>query len=124
MIIPIEKILDDKISDKKEIIAESTVPYVDTEEMDICDIFAISHIGRRLIRVLPAYYVDDTKKEIIVNDSMRGFKENYSNRITINSHPTINNVHEIDGYKFTMVTINTAEDRRSGHKYYSRDNWL
>ena len=128
MFISIEKILGN-ISDKDEIIFESNFRGVETSNMVDCDIIAISHAGRRLLKALPAYYTDDTKKEIIVYDPRRSFKENITNKIALTPSPKFKNeswhIHEIDGCKFTMVTVNILSvRRRTGLKYWPKDNWL
>ena len=128
MFISINEILEDRIEDKKEIIFNSVFEGVDTDTMKKCDIIAISHIGRRLIKALPAYFVDDTKEEIIVDDPNRTLIENSSNKIKLSKDPSKNcpwHIHEINGYKFTMITVELPEYRLAGYpKYWDSDNWL
>ena len=128
MFISIEKIIKD-VFRKKEIIDTSNFVGVETDKIGDCDIIVISHFGYRLFKALPAYYTDDTKKEIIVNDPRRTFRENIENKIELVSckynKTKFLNVHEIDGYKFTMITVNILEVRSStGLKYWPKDNWL
>ena len=101
---------------------------VETDDFQSCDMIALIHRGREIIRALPAYYTNDTKQQIVVEDPKRNLRDNMLNTIQLVRKPgTVEpwHVHIINGMKFTCVTLNTRDDRAMlGTKYYHRDNWL
>lgn len=101
---------------------------VETDDFLDCDVIALIHRGREVIRALPAYYTNDTKQQIVVEDPRRNLRDNMLNTIQLVKKPGTTeswHIHTINGVKFTCVTINTGEDRATlGVKYYPRDNWL
>ena len=101
---------------------------VNTDDFLDCDMIALIHRGREVIRALPAFYANETKQQIVVEDPRRNLRDNMTNTIRLVNRPGTNelwHVHTVKGVKFTCVTINTREDKAAfGTKYYHRDNWL
>lgn len=122
MFISLGEILGDKCKDVIENSYDNIPDGIETQDpkLEGAHVIVFIQAGRTLFRVVPGFFTDITNSKIVLNDPRRTFIQNSTNIIEVG-----NNIHEINGYKFTMATINTPEEWSiTGHKYYHRANWL
>lgn len=125
MFIDLEDILPEDVC--KDVI-EKSLPYFDEggietqdPELNDADVIVIVRSGRTLFRTVPGFFTNELETCIVLNDPHRSFIQNVRNAIQINR----SDIHEINGYKFTMVAINPTTVRNiTGNKYYSEASWL
>ena len=127
MIIPLNKILrqDAEHPNRCHDVIENSIQYfedggVETKDpiLDNADIIVLIQAQRTIFRAVPGYFVYSGR--IIVNDHRRSFIDNVKNEIAVDGC-----IHEIDGYKFTMITINSPKEQAiTGFRYYHSANWL
>lgn len=90
-------------------------------ELKDADIIVLVRSGRTLFRAVPGYFTNSDETFMVLNDLHRSFIQNVKNIISVYK----DDIHEIYGYKFTMVAINPTVSRNiSGHKYYNKACWL
>ena len=82
------------------------------------DILALVYDNGGIIDSLAGYFTRTMEDEIIVDDPDRTLGQNACNKIRVS------NIHNVDGVKFTCITLNTDTEIKSlNTKYVCRDTW-
>lgn len=91
---------------------------IDTDKIGDCDVIALVNKGREIVKVYPAFFVSLSKPSKIMVSDARDTIVAGTNLIEVK------NIHEINGFKFTCVTLNNPRYAEIYGKYYRKDTWL